>query len=348
MKPMLRVPRAAAVLATILVATATGGAMVALGDAEDAPAQSPAMRVRIAAQAAESALGLVKPAQGWIRLPTVPLRDRRLIGSRAVESGNLSHEERAKLKAHATLWVTSSTPRAILAYVRSRLPHDAKAQGESTVGTSPRPVGPPGPNTLSEIRRHEKVEFWSQEFTLPPASDVLRSRALTVYIARATGGRFVIRLEGRAVWEGVRPSYSLLGTNVHVITITNTFPAKRSVGPSSAIISNPSLVQELVALVNSIPVFEDKGAAFSCPSEKPEATSETETPEATSESNFVLTFAEQPSAAPLATLEGQPYACGESFLPIISVAGHPSLELGVEPALVRMINRDAGLHLPQG
>jgi hypothetical protein len=61
-----------------------------------------------------------------------------------------------------------------------------------------------------------------------------------------------------------------------------------------------------------------------------------------------LTFAEQPSAAPLATLEGQPYACGESFLPIISVPGHPPLELSVEPALVRMINKIAGLHLPQG
>jgi hypothetical protein len=297
------------------------------------------MRVRIAAQAAESALGLVKPAQGWTRLSTVPLRERRLIGSAAVEGGNLSHEERAKLKARATLWVTRSTPRAILAYVRSRLPHDAKAQGESTAGTSPRPVGPIGPNTLSEIQRHEKVEFWSQEFTLPPASDVLRSRALTVYIARATGGRFVIRLEGRAVWMGVRPSYSLLGTNVHVITITNTFPAKRNVGRSPAIISNPSLVQELVALVNSIPVFEDKGAEFGCPSEKPQATAA---------GNFVLTFAEQPTAAPLATLEGQPYACGESFLPTVSVPGHPPLELDVEPVLVKMINRIAGLQLPQG
>jgi hypothetical protein len=339
MKPVLVVPRAATVLATIVVAATAGGTMVALGDAEEAPSQSTAMRVRIAAQAAASALGLVKPAQGWTRLPTVPLRERRLIGSRAVESGNLSHEERAKLEAHATLWVTRSTPRAILAYVRSRLPHDAKAQGESTAGTSPRPVGPPGPNTLSEIQRHEKVEFWSQEFTLSPASDVLRSRALTVYIARTTGGRFVIRLEGRAVWEGVRPSYSLLGTNVHVITITNTFPATRHVGPSPAIISNPSLVQELVALVNSIPVFEDKGAEFSCPSEKPQAMPA---------GNFVLTFAEQPTAVALATLEGQPYACGESFLPTISVPGHPPLELDVEPALVKMINRIAGLHLPQG
>jgi hypothetical protein len=339
MKPVLGVPRAAAVLATIVVAAAAGGAMVALSDAEEAPSQSPAMRVRIAVQAAESALGLIKPARGWIRLPSVPLRERRLIGSREVEGGNLSREELAKLKARATLWVTRSTPRAILAYVRSRLPRDATADGESTSGTSPRPVGPIGPNTAIEIQRREKVELWSEEFTLPPVSDVLRRQALAVYIARATGGRFVIRLEGLAVWLGIRPSYSLLGTNVHVITITNTFPATRNVGPSRAIVSNPSLVQELVALVNSIPVFEDKGAEFSCPSEKPQATSE---------SNFVLTFAEQPSAAPLATLEGQPYACGESFLPVISVPGHPPFELGVEPALVRMINRIAGLHLPQG
>ena len=97
MKPVLGVPRAATVLATIVVAATAGGTMVALGDAEEASSQSTAMRVRIAAQAAESALGLVKPAQGWTRLPTVPLRERRLIGSRAVESGNLSHEERAKL-----------------------------------------------------------------------------------------------------------------------------------------------------------------------------------------------------------------------------------------------------------
>lgn len=337
MKPVLGVPRAAAVLATVVVAAAAGGAMVALSDAEETPPQSPAVRVRIAVQAAESALRLIKPARGWIRLPSVPLRERRLIGSRAVENDNLSREELAKLETRATLWVTRSTPRAILAYLRSRLPRDATAHGESTAGTSPPPVGPIGPKTVTEIQHHEKVEFWSQEFTLPPASDVLRSQALAVYIARATGGRFVIRLEGRAVWMGIRPSYSLLGPNVHVITIT--FPATHNLGPSPVIVSNPSLVQELVALVNSIPLFEDKGAEFSCPVEKPRANSE---------SSFVLTFAEQPSAAPLATLEGQPYACDESFLPIVSVPGHPPLELSVEPALVKMINRIAGLHLPQG
>jgi hypothetical protein len=97
-------------------------------------------------------------------------------------------------------------------------------------------------------------------------------------------------------------------------------------------------VQELVALVNAIPIFEDKGAAFPCPSEQPGETSGT----------FVLRFAEQPGAPALATLEGQAYACGGSFLLIISVPGHPSLELSVEPALVSMINRIGGLHLPKG
>ncbi len=140
------------------------------------------------------------------------------------------------------------------------------------------------------------------------------------------------------MWEGVRPVYSRLGAEVHVITITNSFPASSKVGPSPAVVSNPSLVQELVALVNAIPIFEDKGAEFSCPSEKPGETS----------GSFVVTFAEQLGAPPLATLDGEPYGCGESFLPTISVPGHPPLELDVEPALAKTINRIAGLHLPNG
>ena len=113
------------------------------------------------------------------------------------------------------------------------------------------------------------------------------------------------------------------GPNVHVITITNTSPATRNVAPNPAIISNPSLVQELVALVDSLPLFEDKGAEFNCPEEKPQATSP---------SSFVLTFAETPSAAPLATLEGRPYACDESFLPIICAgSSFPRTQLRTSP-----------------
>jgi hypothetical protein len=318
------------------VAAAAGGAMVTLGDAEEAPSQSPGGRAQIALQAAESTLGLIKPAQSWIRLPRVPVRDRRWIGSRALENGGLSREQRAKLQARATFWVTRSKPRAILAYVRSQLPLDATADGESTSGTSPPPAGPPGPHTSEEIQRHEKVEFWSAQFTLPPASGVLRRQALAVEVARAAGGRFVIRLEGGAVWAGIRPSYSLLGANIHVVTITNSFPATRHVGPSPAVVSNAFLVQELVALINAISIFEDRGAEFSCPSFTP------------SPGSFVVTFAEQLGATPVATLEGEPYGCRESFLPIISVPGHPPLELNVEPALAKMINRIAGLHLPNG
>jgi hypothetical protein len=220
--------------------------------------------------------------------------------------------------------------------IHSRLPRDATAHGESSSGTSHTRPGPPGPNTSTEVERNYKPDVWRQEFTLPPVSDVLRRQALIVYVAKAARGRFVIRLEGGAVWEGIRPSYSLVGTNVHVITITNTFPGTLHVGPSPTVVSNPSAVQQLVALVNAIPVFEDRGAVFSCPAFEP------------SPGTFVVTLAEQLGAAPVATLEGEPYGCSESFLPIISVPGHPPLELSVEPALVKTINTIAGLHLPHG
>jgi len=331
----MRAVTAVAVLATVVVIA--GGGTVALTAAET-PTPPASVRAGIALKAAESMLQLIKPARSWTRLASVPPRERRLIGSTATEDDNLSREERAKLQSRSTIWVTRATPRTILTYVRSHLPRDATAHGESSSGTSPAPSGPIGPNTSTEIERHDKPELWSQEFTVPPVNDVLRRQALTVFIAKATHGRFVIRLEGGAVWEGVRPSFTLLGADVHVITITNTFPTSRHVGPSPTVISNPSLVQELIALVNAIPIFEDQGAVFSCPSEKPGETSGT----------FTLMFAEQAGASALATLEGQPYACGESFLPIISVPGHPSLELSEEPALVSMINRIAGLHLPKG
>jgi hypothetical protein len=336
---MPRVSRATAALAIGAFAAAAGWATFSFAHAAEPPSQSPAVRVQIAVQTAESTLRLVKPARSWLRLPGVPLRERRLIGSRALENDNLSREERAKLQTRATFWITRSTPRAILAYVRSKLPRDATAHGESSSGTSYAPSGPIGPNTSTEIERHYKPELWRQEFTLPPISDVLRGQALTVYVARATHSRFVIRLEGSAVWEGIRPSFSLLGANVHAITITNTFAATRRVGPSPVFVSDPSLVQQMVALVNAIPIFEDKGATFSCPSEPTHATSA---------GSFVVTFAEQPGAVALATLKGEPYGCGQNFLPVISVAGHPPLELSVEPELVPTINRIGGLHLPQG
>src|ERR1019366_1987419 len=103
-----------------------------------------------------------------------------------------------------------------------------------------------------------------------------------------------------SVWLvfSLSPPWALAGTN--------TFPTSRHVGPSPTVVSDPSLVQELVALVNAIPIFEDKGAEFSCPSEKPGETSGT----------FAVRFGEQPGAPALATLEDQPYACGDSFLPI--------------------------------
>jgi hypothetical protein len=331
----MRAVKALVVLATMVVVA--GGGTVALTAAEP-PGQPGGMRAAIALGAAESTLRLIKPAHSWTHLASVPAHERRLLSSTATENGDLSREERAKLQSRVTIWVTKATPRTILTYVRSHLPRDATAYEESSSGTSSAPPGPIGPNTSTEIERHYKPELWRQEFTLPPVSDVLRRQALTVFVAKATHGRFVIRLQGAAVWEGVRPSYSLLDADVHVITITNTFPTSRDVGPSPTVVSNPSLVQELVALVNAMPIFEDKGAAFPCPSEQPGETSGT----------FVLTFAEQPGAPALATLEGQPYACGGSFLPIISVPGHPSLELSVEQALVSMINRIGGLHLPKG
>jgi hypothetical protein len=325
--------------ALVVLATAvalTGSATVA-ATATEMPAQPAGTRAGIALKAAESTLRLFKPARSWTRLTSVPAHERRLIGAPATEN-NLSREERAKLQSRATIWATKATPRTILAYVRSQLPRDAKALGESSSGTSSAPPGPIGPKTSTEIERNYKPDAWREEFILPPVSDVLRRQALVVHIALAAHSRFVIRLEGTAVWEGPRPAYSLLGTDIHVLMITNTFPSSRHVGPSPIVVSNPSLVQELVSLINAIPPFEDKGAAFSCPSEKPGRTS----------GAFAIAFAEQPGAPALATLEGQPYACAESFLPVISLPGHPSLELSLDPALLTMIDRIAGLHLPSG
>ena len=328
---------ATVVVATVVVVAAAGGA-TAVPTAAEAPAPSPSGRAQVALEAAVTTLRLVRPARSWARLPGVPRRERGLIGSSATENLDLSREERGKLERRATLWVTRSTPRAILAYVGSHLPRDATPQGESSSGTSHAKPGPPGANPSTELEHNYKPDVWSKEFTLPPVSDVLRRQAVTVFVAKATGGRFVIRLEGSAVWEGVRPSYSLLGGDVRAITITNTFPASSHVGASPAVVSNPSLVQELVAVLNAIPIFEDKGAVFSCPTEKPGETS----------GAFAVAFAEQPGGPALATLAGEPYACGDSFLPIITVPGHPPLELDVEPALVSTINRIAGLRLPKG
>ena len=65
-------------LATVVVLA--GGATVALTAAET-PGQPAGMRAGIALKAAESTLRLIKPARRWTRLASVPVRERRLIGS---------------------------------------------------------------------------------------------------------------------------------------------------------------------------------------------------------------------------------------------------------------------------
>jgi hypothetical protein len=295
---------------------------------------SAAGRAEVAAQAAKATLQLLAPAHSWRRLAEVPPRERPLIGEEVPAPA--SSEERGKTQTRASVWVTRSTPREVIAYVRSRLPRDAQLMGESSSGTASPRTGPIGPDPGEEIQRRLKPDAWGATFTLPAGSDVLRSRGLGVYIALALHGRFVVEVVADAVWEGVRPAYSLLGANVHEVTITNTFAADRDAGPSPLVLSDPPLVAQLLAAVDAIPVFEEKNAIFSCPTMGPAAPEEA----------FTLSFAEAPGAAPLATLRAEPYACNEVFLPVISVPGEPPLELTPEASLVEAIDKATGLHLP--
>ena len=287
-------------------------------------------RAVIAARSADAALKLAALGKGATRLRGgVPAGERKLLGSVRTPAEVLGSEEQAKLVQRSAIWVTSTPPAKLFAYLTSRLPRGTRMELSSSGDVSFTP--PNGHETLPEIEKREAVNYWSEEFRLPTDSSVLRLRAVGVYIARAAAGRFVVRVNAAASWERPRPSYSLLGTSVHSVTITASYQPAGPNEPAPVIINDSTLVHAIAEAVNDLPVDEALGGvAKSCPAER------------VGEKHRVLflTFSEQEQGPVLATFEDDPSACEPT--PSITVPGHPPVALSEARDLIPKIEKTIG------
>jgi hypothetical protein len=318
-------------LAGVLYGVLAGGVKAAAP--AEAPA-SPTARAQLAAQTAQAAATLATLPRGSVRLTRLPEHEEKLLGANAVRTPaeSLDREERAKLVEITTLWVTRVAPRQLFAYFGARLPPGTSEGGSSSGDISFSP--PRGHETLQQIKKREAVNYWSKEYRLPLESSALRLRMVSVYVARATGGRFVVRVDAAAVWEQARPVYSLLGTNVHAVTIATPYQPPEANEPPPVVITTPALVSALVETVNDIPIGEGSGdAPRSCPSESIGAKHRT----------LLLTFAEQTQGPTIATFQETPSAC--PVIPRITLPGHPPLELSEDPQLIATIEKTSGISL---
>jgi hypothetical protein len=291
---------------------------------------SPSARAVIAARSADSALKLAALPRGATRLRGgVPSGQRKLLGPVRTPAEALGSEEQAKLVERSAIWVTSTPPKKLLAYLASRLPSGTREEFSSSGDVSFTP--PKGHETLPEIEKREAVNYWSEEFSLPTDSSALRLRVVGVYIARAAAGRFVVRVNAAASWERPRPSYSLLGTSVHSVTIAVSYRPAGPNEPTPVIVSDPTLAHTIAEAVNDLPVDEAAGGvARSCPAER------------IGEKHRVLllTFSEQAQGPILATFEDDPSACEPA--PSITVPGQPPVALSEARGLIPMLEKIIG------
>jgi hypothetical protein len=117
---------------------------------------SPSARAVIAARSAESALKLAALPKGATRLRGgVPAKERKLLGSVQTPVAALGSEEQAKLVQRSAIWVTSTPPKQLFAYVASRLPRGTREELSSSGDVSFTP--PKGHETLPEIEKREAV-----------------------------------------------------------------------------------------------------------------------------------------------------------------------------------------------
>lgn len=318
-------------LACVLYGVLAGGVKAAAS--AEAPA-SPAARAQLAAQSVETAATLATLPRGSVRLSRLPKHEEKLLGTNAVQTPaeSLDSEERAKLVEITAFWVTRVAPRQLFAYIGARLSPGTRERGASSGGISFSP--PRGHETLQQIKKREVVNYWSKEYRLPLESSVLRLRVVSVYVARATGGRFVVRVDAAAVWEQARPAYSLLGTNVHAVTIATPYQPPEANEPPPVVITTPALVSALVKTVNDIPLGEGSGSVpRSCPSESIGAKHRA----------LLLSFEEQAQGPTLATFQETPSAC--PVTPQITLPGYPPLELSEDPQLIATIEKTSGISL---
>jgi len=88
--------------------------------------------------------------------------------------------------------------------------------------------------------------------SLPAIPGVLPQREISVQVYGAGGGITVIKAEAMVSWQPPRPATEVIPASVRVVTIAASGPWPGNPGPVT--ITSASVVRQLAALVNSLPV----------------------------------------------------------------------------------------------
>lgn len=198
-------------------------------------------------------------------------------------------------------WRSTGQPKALLAWEKA---HIARRYSRQDVI-----VGPPS---------------WDTVYSLPAIPGVLPQREMNVQVYDAGRGITVIKAEAMVSWQPPRPATEVIPASVWVVTIAASGPWRGN--PTPVTITSTSVVRQLAALVNGLPVALT-GERVPCPMG----------------AGFTLTF-RPPGGQPVAVANG-PAECGVVHLTLNGKA-EPDLQ---PPGSYRAaVLRIAGLHWQLG
>jgi hypothetical protein len=136
-------------------------------------------------------------------------------------------------------WRAAGQPKALLAWEKAHISRRYSRQDVI--------VGPPS---------------WSTLYALPAIPGVLPQREMNVQVYDAGGGMTVIKAEAMVSWQPPRPATEVIPAGVRVVTIAPSGPWRGNLAPVA--ITSVSVVRQLTALVNSMPVAV-AGERVPCP-----------------------------------------------------------------------------------
>jgi hypothetical protein len=178
-------------------------------------------------------------------------------------------------------WRATGQPKALLAWEKAHISRSYSRQDVI--------VGPPS---------------WDTVYSLPAIPGVLPQRKMNVQVYDAGGGITVIKAEAMVSWQPPRPATEVIPASVRAVTIAASGPWQGNPGPVT--ITSASVVRQLAALVNSLPV-DVTGERVPCPMG----------------AGFTLTF-RAAGGQPVAVANG-PAECGVVHL-TLSGKGEPDLQ----------------------
>jgi hypothetical protein len=165
---------------------------------------------------------------------------------------------------------------------------------------------------------------WDTVYSLPAIPGVLPQREMNVQVYDAGGGMTVIMADAMVSWQPPRPATEVISASVRVVTIAASGPWQGNPGP--VMITSASVVRQLAALVNSLPVAT-AGKDVPCPMG----------------AGFTLTFS-APGGQPVAVANG-PAECG-----VVHLTLNGKDEPGLQPpdSYRATVLKIAGLHWQLG